>query len=125
MDKQHGSARLVGVMWDGDRGVVNLDTAEVVMYCFGKLYGSYFYGPYFDIKAGDVFFHIPYVEIEDEDFLPLIAEEDAENDAEDDLDYEALSDVANWDNVVALLTLPSFKLADKLTYPGTGKRTRV
>lgn len=119
MEKQHelcstdGSARLVGVIWGEDRGVVNLDTAEVVMHCHGKSHHFYFFGPYFEIEAGHFRFYIPYVEIEDEDFRPL---------AEDE---EPLCEVANWDYVHALLTLSSFKLADKLTEPTIGKRTRV
>ncbi len=91
--------RLVGVLWDEDVGVVDLDTATVIMYVDGDDYNKHF--------------NIPTVEIEDEDFRPLVPDDEGE----DDLYDEALYDVANWGNVLALLTLSSFNLADKLNWP--------
>lgn len=91
-------ARLVGVVWGEDCGVVDLDTAKVIMYVNGDDYCKHF--------------NIPTVEIEDEDFRPLVADD------KDDLYDEALYEVAEWSNVPALLTLSSFNLADRLYWPG-------
>ncbi len=90
--------RLIGVYWDEDRGVVDLDTAKVIMYCYGKIDSSTF--------------NIPTVTLEDEDFRPLVPE-----DEEEGLYDEALFAYANWENVPALLALVSFNLESRLENP--------
>jgi len=83
----------VGVIWDEDRGVVDLLTDVILMYCYGQLDGEGW--------------RIPYVDIEDDDFWVLLPV-----DMRDDEDE--MFDLAVWDNVSRLLKHPEFNLAHRL-----------
>ena len=91
--------RLIGVIWDEDRGVVDLETGKIIMYAFSNTILAHFL--------------IPTVTIRDEDFEPMVPEECRNRFSS--LYDESLYNAANWNNVPALLALPEFDLESKLT----------
>lgn len=88
--------KLIGVRWDGDHGVVDLDAKKVIMFAFGQVQCQFF---------------IPTVEVQDAHFNLIIP---ADKHDPNDIYNEALHEYAVWENMVELLSHPEFNLQSKL-----------